>query len=223
MYISHKYKTVFLRSPKTASSSLSEYLIRNIPDPDAVYTPVEDAKIAGTLDQSIINKYKRNFKYYHFTLQELVNEKIITEEQAQSYYVFSVLREPLDRQKSFLYFYARWKARGKPVTLNHFKEWAPHGYFNGEPNSAMLQTDFLKLNGQIAGRFWLYEDISKNLDKLFTILNIKPTHDMPRHKSDFRKNRENEIEFDQETISKIRSFFWNDFEMYRQMRLERNG
>ena len=98
MYVSHKYKLIFLRTPKTASSSLSEFFIKNIPDPDAIYTPVEDSNIPATLSNEIINKYKINFAYYHFTLQDLVDNRIITPMAAIQYKSIAVVRNPIDRQ-----------------------------------------------------------------------------------------------------------------------------
>ena len=61
MYVSHKYKLIFLRTPKTASSSLSEFFIKNIPDPDAIYTLVEDSNIPATLSKEILLTGKRVF------------------------------------------------------------------------------------------------------------------------------------------------------------------
>lgn len=220
MYISHKYKFVFLRTPKTASSSLSEFFIKNIPDPDAVYTPVEDTKIPGTVAKGLVTKYRTNFRFYHWTIEDLVRERVLTEEQAKTYDVFSVLREPVDRQKSFLYFYGKWKAKGKPITLEHYKEWAPDGYFKDEPNSAMLQTDFLKLKGKYVGDFWLYEDIFSNLILFLNKRGITPIEPLKQHKSNFRKDRENEIVFDKESLNKMRAHFYNDFEMYNKKRIE---
>jgi len=166
MYISHKYKLIFLRTPKTASSSLSEFFIKNIPDDYAIYTPVEDSNIPGTLNPDIINKYKINFKYYHFTLEDLVNNEIITEEQAKTYKSFAVIRDPVDRQKSFYYFYKNWKGRHSPASLDEYKAWTSNGSFIGEPNSAIKQTDILSINEEIIGNYWLYENINDELNNL---------------------------------------------------------
>jgi hypothetical protein len=218
MYISHKYKLIFLRTPKTASSSLSEWFIKNIPDPQAIYTPVEDSKTPGTLDQKIINKYKINFKYYHFTIQDLVRENIITDQQARTYRVISVLREPIDRQKSLFYFYAKWKARGKPLDLKMYKALAPNGQFLGEPNSAIKQTDLLKLGNELIGEFWLYENIEHHLSELVKSLSIEVKAPLPTHKNTFRKNRNNEIEFDSISLETLKSAFKRDFEVYNELK-----
>lgn len=218
MYISHKYRFIFLRTPKTASSSLSEFFIRNIPDENAVYTPVDDTKIKGTLNGGYIDKYKKNFKYFHFTLEDLIKEKIITEEQARTYKSFAVLRDPIDRQKSFYYFYKRWKNRQVPPSLEDYKALTPDGFFSGEPNSGIPQTDFLTLNGEVVGEYWLYENLSTHLNRFMSDINVPIKFPLLKHKSNFRKNRNNEIQFDEISLNKIKSRFKKDFELYNEIK-----
>lgn len=217
MYISHKYKIIFLRTPKTASSSLSEFFIRNIPDPAAIYTPVEDSNIKGQGTANLQAKYSRNFKYYHFTLEDLINEKVITKQQARDYRVISVVRDPVDRQKSFFFFYSKWKARGRPVDLNLYKTIAPNGTFTGEPNSALLQSSFGLLDGEYVGEYWLYENLSEHLSNLMKDLNLQTVHPLVSHKSGFRKNKP-DIKFDGECLNKMKDVFEKDFKLYNELK-----
>lgn len=221
MYISHKYKFIFLRVPKTASSSLSDFFIKNIPDDSAVYTPVPDSKTEGNLDSKIIKKYKKTFRQFHLTLDDLVKERIITRDQALSYRVISVIREPFDRQKSFFYFYAKWRARGKTSNLGTYKKLAPDGFFKEEPNSKLLQSDFCKFEGKYIGEQWLYERLEDHVQEFMRGLGIPIVHPLPKHKAFFRKEKgKNEIVFDQEASRKIKEFFQEDFELYSRLKGE---
>lgn len=217
MYVSHKYKLIFLRTPKTASSSLSEFFIKNIPDPDAIYTPVEDSNIGGTLSKEIVNKYKLNFAYYHFTLQDLVDNGVVTLAQALEYKSVAVIRNPVDRQKSFYYFYRRWKSVGSQPSLAQYKAWTPQGFFRGEPNSGILQSNILKCNGKIQGDYWLYQNIGNELSHLMRELNLQVTHPLPNHKNDFRTNRDDEIKFDEEAMRTLTKTFGADIDLYNEL------
>ena len=221
MYLSHKYKFLFLRTPKTASSSLSEFFIRNVDDPDAIYTEVDDTSIPGTLDQSIVNRYKSNFKHFHLTLEDLVKEKVITPEQVDEYYCFTVLRDPIDRQKSFYYFFKGWRPQHKnrPVSIKEYKEMAPQGWFTGEPNSRIEQSSLLKLSGVQKGEYWLYENIDEHLEKFTKEKGIWNKHPLPRHKSNFRTDRV-DLQFDHESITKLRSIFQEDLDLYSEIKKE---
>ena len=217
MYLSHKYKILFLRTPKTASSSLSDFFIRNIDDPDAIYTEVEDSKLPGTLDESIVSKY-RPYAFYHFTLDQLIAEGVITEEQAREYNCFALLRDPIDRAKSFYYFYKKFRSPGRPPSLDEYKAWTINGVFTNDQNSAIRQTDLLKINDKPVGRYWLYENLEKELFDLMYGLKIEIKHPLPQHKTDSRKKRRDEIEFDEQSLSRLRNHFTEDFELYEKLK-----
>ena len=91
----------------------------------------------------------------------------MTEEQAREYYCFALLREPLDRQKSLYYFYKKWKSPKTPASLDEYKSWAPYGLFE-DPNSRIVQTDLLKIRGELVGEYWLYEDLDVRLNHFMT-------------------------------------------------------
>lgn len=217
MYLSHKYKILFLRTPKTASSSLSDFFIRNIDDPNAIYTEVEDSNLPGTLDESIVSKY-RPYAFYHFTLDQLIAEGVITEEQAREYNCFALLRDPVDRAKSFYYFYKKFRSPHLLASLDEYKTWTRNGVFDNDANSAIRQTDLLKIKGKPVGRYWLYEELEKELFDLMYGLKIEVKHPLPKHKTDSRKKRKDEIVFDEISLERMRNHFEEDFNLYEKLK-----
>ena len=218
MYLSHKHKFLFLRTPKTASSSLSDFFIRNIQDDEAIYTEVEDSSLPGTLDEAIVSKY-RPYAFYHFTLNQLIDEGVLTKEQALEYDIFALLRNPVDRAKSFYYFYRKWKDPYGDPSVEQYRQWTDKGVFKGEPNSAIVQSSLLKLGNKSVGRFWLYEDLDKELSNFMFNRRLRIEHPLPKHKTDSRKNRDNEIEFEEQDIQSMRQTFKEDFELYNSLRV----
>jgi hypothetical protein len=217
MYLSHKYKFLVLRTPKTGSSSLSEFLIKNIDDPDAIYTEIDDTGIPGTLDEAIVNR-NRPFKYFHFSLNDLIREKVITPDIIKNYRCISVLRNPVDRQKSFYYFMKKWWAPNTVATLEEYKSFSPDGYsLRREYNTMLKQTDLLMYEGRLHGEFWLYQNLDEHLMDFMNDIGVAIKHPMPTHKSGFRKDREAEIQFDDQVMNSLRNHFKLDFEVYEKM------
>ena len=217
MYLSHKHKFLFLSTPKTASSSLSDFFIRNIQDDEAIYTEVEDSNLPGTLDEAIVSKY-RPYAFYHFTLNQLIDEGVITREQVSEYDIFALLRNPVDRAKSFYYFYRKWKAHGTDPSLEQYRQWTENGCFRGEPNSGIVQSSLLKLGNKDVGRFWLYEDLEKELSNFMFNRRLRIDHPLPKHKTDSRKDKSDEIEFEEQDIQAMRLTFKEDFELYNKIK-----
>lgn len=217
MYLSHKYKFLFLRTPKTASSSLSDFFIRNIDDPDAIYTEVEDSNLPGTLDESIVSKY-RPYAFYHFTLEQLITEGVITEEQALEYDCFALLRDPIERAKSFYYFYKKFRNPRGEASLAEYKTWTTNGVFNNDSNSSIIQADLLSLRGNLVGKYWLYENLEKELSNFMFHRRLRIDYPVPNHKTDTRKIKKNEIEFDEKSIAELRDHFKKDFELYEKLK-----
>ena len=218
MYLSHKYKFLFLRTPKTASSSLSDFFINNIDDPDAIYTEVEDANIPGTLSEDIVGKY-RPYAFYHFTISQLIAEGVLTLEQAKEYKVFSVLRDPVDRAKSFYYFYKKFRDVGTPPSIEQYRSWCYPGtaIFNNDNNSGIQQVALSVHNEELLGDFWLYEDLNKEVALFMDSLGL-PNAELPQHKTGLRKDASKEIVFGHQDLDNIKHTFGADVKFYEGLK-----
>jgi hypothetical protein len=181
MIVSHKYRFIFLRTEKTASSSLTRALTSVLDEADAAssmrrpswakYSPIHHGAL------------KRNFPQWfglhtHATasqVRDVLGRKIF-----DSYYKFAVERNPWDRQVS-LYAHREWK-KGKPA--DHFdRHMRSHIYRN---------TEYVRLNNWsiyaigkeiVADRVIRYERLPQEIDQLFTKLGIPIRADLPRLRS----------------------------------------
>jgi sulfotransferase famil protein len=181
MIVSHKYRFIFLRTEKTASTSLSATL-DNLLDKNDLRTTMSRppwAKFSPIHHGAL----KRHFPQYfglhtHATarqVRDIVGRKIF-----DSYYKFAVERNPWDRQVA-LYAHRQWK-RGRPVD-----------HFDRDMRSLIYRsTDYVRLNNWsvyaigpeiVADRVLRYERLDEEIDELVTTLGLPGPLDMPRLRS----------------------------------------
>ncbi|MGD1714613.1 sulfotransferase family 2 domain-containing protein [Dapis sp. BLCC M172] len=129
MIISHRYKFIFLKTIKTAGTSIEISLSRFCGDDDII-TPIslEDEairKLLGKKPQNYLdydvqgNEYKKYFN--HITAQKI--KSLIEPSIWDSYYKFCFERNPFDRAISLYYFSCRYKSI-------KFDDWLKNQYPN---------------------------------------------------------------------------------------------
>jgi hypothetical protein len=219
MYISHKYKICFVRIPKTACSSITEYLIRNIPDHEAVHSGVDDVAMKSTLGKNPIRRPIMANKYVHYTLQDIVKDGFIKENQLKDYTIFGVIRDPVDRQMSMYYFRKKWDRKTKPSLQDYKNITINNCAMKINPDATgKIQTDFLTYKGQPYGKFLLFDNIEEELDKFMKARSMPTGFKLPKHKSGNRKPKQSEIVFDDEVLNSIKMHYTKDYIMYNQLK-----
>lgn len=193
MILSHKYKFIFVRTQKTASSSLEVSLSRYCGEEDilAPMDPVAEEQ------RKKLNVYPRNYhvplsKYTakewlrflrgwrltywdHMAVKHI--KRFIGDEIFNSYFKFCFERNPWDKVISYYY----WENRKEKYTdLDDFLK------------KKKLCTDFHRysINGELAVDFvGRYENFTEDLNFVCNKLGIPFDGWMPREKSQYRKDR----------------------------------
>lgn len=154
MIISHLYKFIFIKTAKTAGTSL-EVFLSNVCGDDDVFTPIIP---------HVKPHRSRNFKnqgfYNHMPGQQIA--KLIDPEIWNTYFKFCVERNPWDKTLSHYYML---KNRSKtPFSLeNYFQE-------KTFPNDFRKYTG---INGEIlVDKILRYETLDQELERVFADLEI---------------------------------------------------
>src|SRR5262245_54351791 len=178
MMVSHKYRFIFLRTEKTASTSLTTAL-QSLLDENDLQSDMRRppwAKFSPIHHGALLRHFPQWFGLHkHATarqVRDFVGQKIFN-----SYYKFAVERNPWDRQVS-LYAHREWK-KGKPAD-----------HFDRDMRSLIYRnTEYVRLNNWwiyaigreiVADRVLRYERLDEEIEQLVTTLGLPVSVEMQR-------------------------------------------
>lgn len=95
IHFSEKGKIIYMKTPKTASTSILNFLKNNFPD--IYYRPPRNEYVLGSDIQDQKDSILKNRVF------DWLNT--VSEKQLREYYIFSSVRNPWDRLVSFCYYY----------------------------------------------------------------------------------------------------------------------
>ncbi|MEL6553962.1 MAG: sulfotransferase family 2 domain-containing protein [Cyanobacteria bacterium J06621_11] len=197
MIISHKHKFIFIKTEKTAGTSVEIALSKFCGDDDII-TPLvpKDEKIrreiSGRSAQNYLvpkDKYtprkwaklllkgKPSEFYNHITAREV--KQFVSQDVWDSYFKFCFERNPWDKVISWYYW--RYKSEPRP-SITAFIRSGEAKKVSGYP----LYT----INGQVvADKIGLFENLTEELASISTQLQLPTKIELPQTKSGFRKDR----------------------------------
>lgn len=222
MVISHSHNFIFLRVPKNASTSLATFFVKNMCDENDQYTVIGDSMTKShKIPDRVNRKYAKQYRMIHLTLQEIMDECVITPEQLEGKTVISLVRHPLERQLS-LYFF---KKRGPDRSPAEFREWNKNGFIESDGSNHILQSDYPVYNGKNYGTFWLYDDLQSQLDSFVAERAPEINTTLPTYKSQFKPKKSNTVDlveeyYDDRTRRVVLEYFAKDVELYERLKGE---
>ncbi|MEM1379097.1 MAG: sulfotransferase family 2 domain-containing protein [Pseudomonadota bacterium] len=185
MIVSHTHKFIFLRTEKTAGSSLSQAL-KDMGGPGdfaadmarpawAKYSPVHH----GALKRKLPSRFGL---HVHATAAQA--RHVLGTEVFDSYFKFAVERNPWDRQVS-LYMHRCWKTGRKPAFDRDIRSLI----YRSTEHVRLQNWPVYAIGDRVVADFILrYETFDQDLETLWQKLAIAPLA-LPRKRSEYREER----------------------------------
>lgn len=220
MVRSERYKLLFMRIPKTASTSLSTWFVMNTCEETDVWTGIKDPKInSNNISEEVQSKYKKGYRKIHLTLNELVDNGVVSMEQAKTDRIIGVIRNPYHRQLSLFFF----KNKNLNTSADAFRRCFQNGHHEYDRNNQILQSDYFKLGDDFAPNAdpWLYHQISERLQALVEEKHINAKHPLMNYKSQYRKRNMQELMkeyYDEKTREAVYNYYRKDFELIEKLK-----
>ena len=208
MIVSHKHRFIFLKTKKTAGTSI-ELALSAVCGRDDIITPLaqpEDEPLRrGLAPQNwrrpglVPAAWRRMAELFNLSRKAVDFHEHIKAEKARrflgervwnSYFKFAVERNPWDRQVSYWQFKMR-KLGAKPMTLAEFLE-----THHANLNSANIYS----LDGRLAvDHLVRYEHLAGDLDHVLSHLGIDARLDLPKAKGEYRRVGDYRDQYDSAT------------------------
>jgi len=227
MIISHKYKFIFLKTAKTASTSIEIALSKHCGKKDNI-TPMlpPDEQIRSSLhyrgaqnylapltDYSIkemislvLRRSEKKQRYFNHISAEAV-KKYVGDKTWNDYYKFCVERNPWERLISLYY----WVCQSEPrPTISEFLESEPPLWLK------KFGFDLYTINEQVAvNKICLYENLEEELEQVRLLLHIPEKLQLPQAKAQHRKDKRSYRDIlDEKQIRKIEQMFSKEISLF---------
>lgn len=210
MIISNEKKFIYLRVPKTGSTSVSVFLYENLPlessiirssDTGRIFTTEESCKIAN-------GYFVDNSLTIHSTLDDIVKSGLLIH-PVHEYSVYAVCRNPIDRFLSFQNMMIHTDGVNFLDNYSIFKEYM--AIFEAKP-----QTTWLRYNGKLLDNIFLYDDLPRLVSSIAARYNIIDISNFYNY--DFRNYRKTVKTVDDKALEYIQSYWQDDFKIYNTLR-----
>ena len=214
MIISHTKKFIYIHIYKTAGTSISKVLLPHARFVDKVssYYP---SKILIKIINFLFNLEENGNKWIngahkHATAIEI--KKYLDQKIFKEYYKFALVRHPMDWQVSLYEYIKNTPHRDQSLAQKiTFKEFALREIENKSPR----QIDFLTENGIfIVDKFYKFENIDKELEKIFKILNISFKKNTMKHLNKSPRIKNFYKYYDKELEKSVRDYYSEDFKRF---------
>ncbi|NES81021.1 MAG: sulfotransferase family 2 domain-containing protein [Moorea sp. SIO2B7] len=207
MIISHKYQFIFIKTTKTAGTSIEIALSKFCGSEDIITPIYPEEEMRKQLGYRGAQNYQSNGFYNHIHAAEI--KKLIGDEVWNSYYKFCFERNPWDRFVS--YYYWRYQLEPRP-TIAEFVESEFKPLFYLRRMGFKLYT----IEGEVAvDRVCLYENLNEELEQLRIRLGLPETLQLPRAKASTRKDQRSYREIlDENTQKQIQETFSKEISMF---------
>ena len=183
MIISHKHKFIYIKTKKTASTSI-EIALSAICGPDDIITPItpRDEVLREEAGFRVAQNYEKSgLKYYNHISAKDVRE-MVGEEIWSSYYTFTFERNPFDKVISWYYWDRQFYV---DLSLRQFFR---SGLYKdvGGPGGYDLYTDNDEV---IVDKIYLFEELTEALKDLAQRFEVDELPTLTRAKSEFRVDK----------------------------------
>ncbi|WLD94433.1 sulfotransferase family 2 domain-containing protein [Alkalihalobacillus sp. AL-G] len=205
MIISHKYKFIFLKTKKTAGTSIEISLSRYCGDSDII-TPImsEDEKIRAELGKYPQNHQIGQINFYNHDSANKI-KSLIGEDIWNSYYKFCFDRNPWDKVISLYYFLVR---DPKKESFDEFLE--REGY-----KLAYNFPIYTLNNNSVVDYLGKYENLESDLKLICDKISLPFDGWLPRAKGNFRQNRQHySTQYNNHQRETIRNYFKKEIDLF---------